>query len=64
MTILYTPQYYGLAERKNRTLVDMINVMLLNAKLPNNLQSEVFLTTCHIHNIVSSKKLDVSSYKV
>jgi hypothetical protein len=64
MIILYTPQYYGLAERKNRTLVDMINVILLNAKLPNNLRSEVFLTTCHIHNIVSSKKLNVSPYEV
>jgi hypothetical protein len=64
MTILYTPQYYGLVERKNRTLVDMINVILLNDKLPNNLRSEVFLTTCHIHNIVSSKKLDVSPYEV
>jgi transposase InsO family protein len=37
MTAPYTPQHNGLAERKNRTLVDMVNAMLLNAKLPNNL---------------------------
>lgn len=33
----YTPQQNGLAERKNQTLVDMTNSMLLNAKLPTNL---------------------------
>jgi hypothetical protein len=37
MTAPYTPQHNGLVERKNRTLVDMVNAMLLNAKLPNNL---------------------------
>ena len=30
----YTPQENGLAERKNRTLVDMVNAMILSAKLP------------------------------
>ena len=30
----YTPQQNGLAERKNRTLVDMLNAMLLHSKLP------------------------------
>jgi transposase InsO family protein len=29
----YTPQH---SEKKNRILMDMVNVMLLNAKLPNN----------------------------
>ena len=36
MTAPYTPQHNELAERKNRTLVNMVNVMLLNAKFPNN----------------------------
>jgi hypothetical protein len=52
-----------LVERKNRTLVDMVNAMLLNAKLPNNLWGEALLTACHIHNRVLSKKLNVSSYE-
>jgi transposase InsO family protein len=43
MTAPYTPQHNGLAERKNRTLVDMVNAMLLNAKLPNNLWGEALL---------------------
>jgi transposase InsO family protein len=36
MITSYTPQHNRLAKRKNRTLVDMVNAMLLNAKLPNN----------------------------
>jgi len=52
-----------LVERKNRTLVDMVNAMLLNAKLPNNLWGEALLAACHIHNRVLSKKLNVSSYE-
>jgi hypothetical protein len=63
MTAPYTPQHNGLAERKNRTLVDMVNAMLLNAKLPNNLWGEALLTACHIHNRVLSKKSNVSPYE-
>ena len=37
MSAPYTPQQNGLAERKNRTLLDLVNEMILNAKLPNNL---------------------------
>ena len=32
----YTPQQNGLAERKNRTLVDMVNAMILSAEVPFN----------------------------
>jgi hypothetical protein len=43
----------------------MVNVMLLNAKLPNNLWGEAFLTAYHIHNrVLLSKKLNVSLYEV
>jgi transposase InsO family protein len=48
MTIPYTPQHNGFAERKNMTLVDMVNAMLLNANLPNNLWGEALRTACHI----------------
>jgi len=44
----YTPHQNGLVERKNRTLVDMINAMLMNAHLPHNLWGEALLTACHI----------------
>ena len=59
----YTPQQNGLAERKNRTLVDMINAMLLHSKLPINLWGEALLTACHIHNRIPSKKIKISPYE-
>ena len=62
MTTPYTPQHNGLTEKKNRTLVNMVNAMLLNANLPNNLWGEA-LVTFHIHNRVPSKKLNVSPYE-
>ena len=61
---LYTPQQNGLAERKNRTLVDMVNAMILSAKLPFNLWGEALLTACHVHNRVPSKKIKVSLYEL
>ena len=36
-TAAYTPQQNGIAERKNRTLNDMVNCMINNASLPFNL---------------------------
>ena len=36
MTASYTPQQNGVAERKNRTLKEMMNVLLLSSGLPQN----------------------------
>lgn len=63
-TAPYTPQQNGLAERKNRTLVDMVNSMLLNAKLPHNLWGEALLTACHIHNRIPSRHFKVAPYEL
>ena len=60
----YTLQQNGLARIKNRTLVDMVNAMTLSAKLPFNLWEETLLIACHVHNIVPSKKIKVSSYEL
>jgi hypothetical protein len=60
----YTPQQNGLTERKNMTLVNMVNCMILSAKLHFNLWGETLLTTCHVHNRVSSIKMQVSPYKL
>ena len=60
-----TPQQNGSAEKKNRTLVDMVNDMILSAELPLNLWGEALLTVYHVHNRVPSKKNKVrtKSYK-
>jgi transposase InsO family protein len=60
----YTPQQNGLAKRKNRTLVDMVNAMILNAKLSFNLWGEALLIACHLHNRIPSKIFKVSPYEL
>ena len=37
VTAPYTPQSNGVAERKNKTLMDMVNCMLLSSRAPENL---------------------------
>ena len=59
----FTPQQNGLAERKNQTLVEMVNCMLNQLGLPNNLWREA-LTACHIHNRITSCVIPTSPYKL
>ena len=59
-----TPEQNGLAERKNRTFLEMINAMLLNAELPFNLWGEALLAACHILNRIPLKKNKISPYEL
>ena len=63
-TAPYTSQQNGLAERKNRTLVEMVNAMLINVRLPTNLWGEALLTACYLHNRIPSRKSKVSPYEL
>lgn len=54
----------GITERKNRSLVHMINDFLMIVKLPLTLLGEVLLTTCHIYNIISFKNFHASTYEL
>ncbi|GJU83818.1 retrovirus-related pol polyprotein from transposon TNT 1-94 [Tanacetum coccineum] len=60
----YTPQQNGLAERKNRTLVEMVNCMLNQSGLPTNLWGEALLAACHIHNRITSRVILTSPYEL
>ncbi|KAL6317021.1 hypothetical protein AAG906_026764 [Vitis piasezkii] len=62
-TAPYTPQHNGIAERKNRTFLEMVNVMLLHAKLNFNLWGEA-LFACHILNRIPLKKNEISPYEL
>nr|GFA02949.1 zinc finger, CCHC-type [Tanacetum cinerariifolium] len=46
----YTPQQYGVAERKNRALKEMVNSMLSYSGLSEGLWEEAILTTCYLLN--------------
>ncbi|KAJ9566879.1 hypothetical protein OSB04_002845 [Centaurea solstitialis] len=59
----FTPQQNGLAERKNRTFVEMVNCMLNQSGLPTNLWGEALLTACHIHNRITSRVIPTSPYE-
>nr|GEZ39199.1 retrotransposon protein, putative, Ty1-copia subclass [Tanacetum cinerariifolium] len=60
----YTPQQNGLAERKNRTLVEMVNCMLNQSGLPTNLWGKALLPACHIHNRITSRMIPMSPYEL
>lgn len=59
-----TPQKNGLAPQKNRTLIELMNSMLLSSSLSNNMWGEAVLYACYILNRVPHKKLDKTSYEL
>ena len=64
MTAPYTPQSNGVAKRKNRTLKDMVNLMLINSGVPKNLWGEALMTACHILNRIPFKNSDKTPYTI
>lgn len=50
LTVRYTPQQNGVAERKNRTIVEMARSMLKARKLPNTYWAEAVNTAVYILN--------------
>ena len=57
VTAPYTPHHNGLAERRNRTLLDMSRSMLKEKKLPHMLWGEAVATSAYILNKCPTKKL-------
>ena len=59
----YSPQSNGIAERKNRTLTDLVNAMLDTAGLSNEWWGEAILTACHVLNRVPTKNKEVTPFE-
>ncbi len=57
LTIAYTPQQNGVAERMNRTLLDLIRSMLHTAKIEKRFWAEALSTAVYIRNRVTSRAL-------
>jgi transposase InsO family protein len=51
----YSPQSNGVAERKNRTLSDLVNSILDTAGLSKAWWGKALLTACHVLNRVPNK---------
>ena len=52
----YCPMQNGIAERANRTLLDLTRTILIASKLPQYLWGEAIMFTCTILNAVTIKK--------
>jgi transposase InsO family protein len=59
-----TPQQNGVAERRNRTLMDMVRSMLSNSELPLFLWSEALKTDVYVLNRVSSKAVPKTPFEL
>ncbi|XP_073354653.1 uncharacterized protein [Aegilops tauschii subsp. strangulata] len=61
----YTPQQNGVAERKNRTLMDATRTMMAEFKSPYNFWAEAINTACHASNRLYLRKgLNKTPYEI
>jgi hypothetical protein len=58
------PQQNGVAERRNRTLMDMVRSMLSYSTLPISLWIEILKNAVHILNRVPSKLVSKTPYEM
>jgi len=57
LTVAYTPQQNGVAERMNRTLIDLVRSMLHSADIDKKFWAEALQTAVHVRNRVTSRSL-------
>ena len=57
LTTPNTPQHNGVVERMNRTLLDKVRAMLLDANLPESYWFDALQYAVHIHNITLTRAL-------
>jgi transposase InsO family protein len=62
-TLPYSPQSNGIAERKNRTLTDLVNAMLDTTGLSKEWWGEAIFTACHVLNRVPMKNKEVTPFE-
>jgi transposase InsO family protein len=62
-TLPYSPQSNGIAERKNRTLTDLVNDMLDTAGLSKEWWGEAILAACQVLNRVPMKNKEITPFE-
>ncbi len=60
----FSPQQNGVAERKNRSLVEMARCMLLDAKLPTTFWAEAINMANYMQNRLPSKAISKTPYEL
>ncbi len=64
LTVPGTPQQNGVAERRNRTLLDMVRSMMAQANLPISFWGDALLTAAYILNRIPSKSVPSTPYEL
>ena len=64
LTIPGTPQQNGVAERRNRTFLDMVRSMMVQGNLPISYWGDALLTAAYILNRVPSKLVPSTPYEL
>jgi len=59
-----TPQWNGVSERRNPTLLDMVRSMMSHDNLPNSLWGHALLTATYTLNPVPSKVVENTPYEI
>ena len=63
-TTPYSPQFNGVAKRKNHTLKEMMNAMLMSSGLPQNMWGEAILSANYLLNKVPKKNAEKTPYEL
>ena len=63
-TTPYSLASNGVVERKNRTLIELTNAMLIESSAPLHFWGEVILTPCHVLNRVPHKKSHTTPFEM
>jgi len=64
LTVQKTPEQNGVAKRQNRTLVEAVRSMLINANLPHTFWAEALSTAVYLRNRSPAKAVkDVTPYE-
>nr|GEZ76707.1 DNA-directed RNA polymerase subunit beta' [Tanacetum cinerariifolium]GEZ76715.1 DNA-directed RNA polymerase subunit beta' [Tanacetum cinerariifolium] len=63
-TTPYSPQQYGIAERKNHTLKEMVNAILISSGLSQDMWVEAILTATYLLNKIPRTKKEETPYEL
>lgn len=61
-TTSYSPQSNGVAERRNRYLIEMARCMLADANMDNRFWAEAMNTAVHLQNVLPSRSVESTPY--